>query len=234
MARLIPCRSHSTKGLTLIELVVSMAIFALVATMGLQALTGALRMRDRLIATEAGSAELAYALGLLRQDLAALTPMIFHPPGAGGPRSSIDLTPGGRMLSLSLSGQPDLPPLSGPGLHRVDWRLVVAPGQDTGQLTRQVWPALNPASAAVVQPEITVLDGVRSLGLRTFWPRIGWITGSTSAQVQQSRSVTGSPADGDAAQGVTFNGYSSQLPDGVELTLDTARFGRLVLIESLK
>ena len=36
------------QGITLIELIVAMALFALVAVMGLQALNGMLRSRDRL------------------------------------------------------------------------------------------------------------------------------------------------------------------------------------------
>jgi len=39
---------HTTRGLTLVELVVALGIFALVAVMGLQSLTIGLSMRDRL------------------------------------------------------------------------------------------------------------------------------------------------------------------------------------------
>ena len=41
---------HPDAGLTLIELIVAMALFALVAAMGLQVLNGMLRARDRLVA----------------------------------------------------------------------------------------------------------------------------------------------------------------------------------------
>lgn len=249
-------QSH-TRGLTLIELVLAMAIFALVATMGLQALTGALRMRDRLVQTEVETGELAYALGLLRKDLAALTPMVFRPPD-GVPRSAIDLATDGRRLGLSISGQPDLPPLSGPGLHRVDWRLETGSdqrggqiraqtrgqsggqtgqtGQSASRLTRQVWPTLTPASAAVAQPRMIVLEGVQRVTLRTFWPDIGWVAGSTPIQLQGQpiSALSSGLRDSDSGAGVSVSSYTSALPDAVELTLDTARFGRLVLIESLK
>ena len=60
-------RVSRDRGLTLIELVVAMAVFALVAVMGLQSLSGSLRMRDGLTARAEDSAALAQAIAVLRR-----------------------------------------------------------------------------------------------------------------------------------------------------------------------
>lgn len=217
---------RGTKGLTLLELVVAMAIFALVAVMGLQALTGALRMRDRLAGIDTDTAELGFALGLLRRDMGALVPLVFYPPGAA-PRSALDPGPGGRSLGLSLAGQPDLQPVPGPGLQRVEWRLDPA----TNELRRRVWPTLYPAGAGDVAPDMVVLRGVRGLSLRTYWPDPGWVEGSISFA-----GAAPSVADDDTPEDLRRlpNSYSGALPQALELTLDTADHGRIVVLESLK
>lgn len=212
-------------GLTLIELVVAMAIFALVAVMGLQALTGAMRMRDRLIQIDTDTAELGLALSLLRADLGAVVPLLFHAPGAP-PRSALDLDATGRVLGLSLAGQPALPPVPGPGLQRAEWRL------EAGQLSRRVWPALYPAAAGDVAPGVVMLRGVRGWGLRSHWAKIGWVGGVASGELDSAPEPSG--GDSDAGLASVPESYSSVLPEAVELTLDTERFGRIVLLESLK
>ena len=220
-------RQHRSadRGLTLIELVVAMAIFALVAVMGLQALTGAMRMRDRLTQIDSETAELGLALGLLRNDLRALVPLLFHMP-SGGTASALELR--GPVLGLSLAGQPDLPPGPGPGLQRAEWRLDPA----AGTLSRRVWPALYPARADAVSREMEVLGGVRGWSLRSHWPEQGWVAGVTSGELQIAPSDPG--ADSDAAQSLVPESYSSTLPQAIELVLQTERFGRILLLESLQ
>lgn len=213
------------RGLTLIELVVAMAIFALVAVMGLQALTGAMRMRDRLAGIDAETAELGLALGLLRADLRALVPLLFHPPG-GGTESALDLRE--QVLALSLAGQPDLSPRPGPGLQRAEWRLDA----ETGTLRRRVWPALYPAQSEVAAPEVVLLTGLRGWSLRSHWPDQGWVAGVTSGVLQSAPPVPG--ADSDEGLRALPDSYSSTLPQAIELTLETEDFGRIVLLESLQ
>ncbi|RDD64029.1 prepilin-type N-terminal cleavage/methylation domain-containing protein [Thalassococcus profundi] len=214
-------------GLTLIELVVAMAIFALIAVMGLQALTGAMRMRDRLADIDTDTAELGLALGLLRADLGAVAPLLFYPPD-GPPLSALRLDPAGRVLGLSLAGQPSLPARPGPGLQRAEWRLDAG----TGTLSRRVWPVLHPAEAGQAAPEVVLMTGLRGWSLRTYWEGIGWVAGSTGNTPAIAPEI--GPADDDEATERQPESYSSILPEAVELTLQTAELGEIVLVESLK
>lgn len=217
---------NSTRGLTLIELVAAMAVFALVAIMGLQLLSGTLRQRDRLESLSQKAAEISLGTTLLRNDLSAILPLLFHPPG-GGSRSALHLSGDGRVLSFSISGQDDLPPISGQGLHRVEWRLDV--GQ--GVLLRRVWPVLNPAFASAVQPEVAYFAGVRSWSVRSYWPQLGWLPGVESSEPRVAELRT---PDGDGPLVALADSYSDRLPDAVEVTLEIDGFGPLVLLESLR
>ena len=149
-------------GLSLIELVVAMALFALVAVMGAQGLTGMLRLRDDLSSRSEASAELARAVALLRADLGNAVPMPFFTPGEGPIRSALANEPDG--FSLSVGGQPVLEPARRPEpvLQRVEWRLE--PGAD--RLTRRSWATLTPLNTESLGPEMVVIDGVRALQLR--------------------------------------------------------------------
>lgn len=216
-----------TQGLTLIELVAAMALFALVAVMGLQALSATLRMRDRLTGIERETAGIGLAVALLRHDLSAMVPLLFYPPD-GGVRSSLNLSADGRTLSFSIGGQPDLPPVRGRGLHRVEWRLDPA-GQ---QLLRRIWPVLYPASGRSAQPEVTYLSGVRRMAVRSYWPKTGWAQGVDNGQPREAPDPGG--GDGDGSLAVVAQNYSDTLPEAVELTLEIGTFGTIVLVESLR
>jgi general secretion pathway protein J len=213
------------RGMTLIELVVAMAVFALLAIMGVQALTGTLRLRDRLTGIESGTAELSLASTLLRHDLTAMIPMLFFPPGAR-PRSSLDLSADGQMLGLSVGGQLDLPPVLGLGLHRVEWRWD--PAQQI--LSRRAWPVLSPVNASAALPAVPVLTGVTGFGVRSYWFDQGWVSGTDSAVLQSAEAVG---LDSDRGLVVTES-YSDSLPLAVEVTIETTEFGQITLVESLK
>ncbi|MCA0873488.1 prepilin-type N-terminal cleavage/methylation domain-containing protein [Seohaeicola saemankumensis] len=196
---------HPDAGLTLIELIVAMALFALVAAMGLQVLNGMLRARDRLVTRSDDTSALSLTLALLRQDLQAAVPMGFSAPGVP-PAPPLTTTPGPR-LALSLAGQ------SGPGIpehagfHRVIWRYDRA----ARQLTRQIWPSLSPATASQLQPAIPVLTGVQGLEIRLFRPDQGWLDW----------------------RDLPVDVIRTDLPAAIEVTLDTAVFGRVRLVETL-
>ena len=227
-------KSGASRGLTLIELVVVMAVFALVAAMGLQSLTGTLRLRDRLTTIAADTAALGHATALLRNDLSSAMPLLFFPPGKENPRGALTETDGQRGFSLSVGGQPGLP--GGDGIadsgrqQRAEWRL----DPDTGQLSRRSWPTLYPASANQQGGSIVVLDGVQSLRLRTFWAGLGWIEGvvpSTGNPI--TASIAGDEADEDQGQ-TASEFFSHTLPQALELTLDTRDHGRITLIEAFQ
>lgn len=220
-----------TRGLTLIELVAAMALFALVAVMGLQALTANLRMRDRLAVMEQQAGELSLGLALLRNDLSALLPVLFHPPG-GGSRSAIHLSSDGLTLSFSVSGQPELPP--GPerdpglGLHRVEWRLDVA----RQQMMRRVWPVLSPAADQSISPEVAYLSGVTGLNLRSLWPQLGWLPGVANGAPRVAPEL--GESDGDGVLTRLADSYSDALPEAVELRLQIEGLGSVRLLEGMR
>lgn len=159
-------------GLSLLELVVVLAIFSMVAIMGLGALRGALRTQDGLTRVETHTAALARALTLLRADLEAMVPLPFTPPEGAPEPAFRDLRDAG-SLTFSIGGQATLPGQQLAGLSRVIWRFDPA----KGRLTRQIWPVLRPADASVEAPEVTMLDNVRDLEVRANLPKSGWITG---------------------------------------------------------
>ena len=211
------------RGLSVIELVAAMAIFALVAVMGAQALGGMIRLRQGIAARSAEAAALDRTASLLRADLAAVVPMLFYPPGRAAPQSALSFRNG--VLALSAGGQPglDSSAASTPGLQRIEWQLA------GGQLSRRFWTALTPASAAARQPQMPVLDGVTGLHLRSYWEGTGWRGGV------QPLALPPAPGSTDSDQaGAAPEVYSSTLPLAVEVTLDTRAFGRITLVETLK
>jgi len=218
---------HRDSGLTLIELVAAMALFALLAVMGLQALTTGLRQRDHLAALDQEVAEASLGLALLRNDLAAMVPLLFHPPG-GGRRSALHLSRDGRSLGLSIGGQSDLPPLQTRGLHRVQWRLE--PG--SGRLLRRVWPVLTPASASAAQPEVAYFSTVRSFTLRSHWPQLGWVDGADSGVLDSAPEPEAGDSDGGLVAQSSL--YSDTLPQAVELTLQIDGLGPVRLLQVLQ
>lgn len=154
-------------GFTLIELVAVLAIFALVALMALQALTGAMHQRRVLERADLEAAALARTLTQLRRDLSGALPATFHPPLADAQPALLAPEGGGRF-ALSIAGHPRLDEEDGAGMARVIWRHDPV----ARRLTRQVWPALNPARQTVAGPERVMLEGVSGLSLIPLgdWP----------------------------------------------------------------
>lgn len=220
---------HTTRGLTLIELIVALGIFALVAAMGLQSLTVSLSMRDRLGAQADTTNQLGQGIALLRNDLSSALPLLFFSPERSSPSSAIRRVRDGQGFSLSVGGQPGIRLVSG-GLdaadkQRVDWRYHPA----DERLSRQAWPTLYPLSASQQGPEVDVLEGVTGLSLRSYWTGQGWRPGLHS--VLQAERGEQPERDEDIGGGVPPEIYSSGLPRAVEITLETRDFGRIVLVE---
>lgn len=138
---------RTDRGLTLLELVAATAIFALVAVMATQALTGGLIQRRALGGTAEQAAALARTLALLRQDLAAAVPLP-HLPAAGPRGAPLEPLPtGGFALSRAA---PD------GGFARVVWR--VDPGRS--ELIRATAPltgAGSPEAGEALLPGVTAI-----------------------------------------------------------------------------
>jgi general secretion pathway protein J len=215
-----------TAGLTLIELVVAMALFALVAVMGLQSLTGTIRISDRLTEIDSETAVLGDALALIRSDLSSVVPMLFYPPQLA-PEPAISQSADKSTVGLSLAGQLGLT-AAHTDRHRAEWRF----DRDEGTLTRRFWPALIPAEAAQKSPEITVLRGVTALQLRTWWPGNGWVEGAFPP-VGGTIVILAVPFDLDDA-GPPPAAYYSGLPNAVELVVQTQAHGDLRIVQALQ
>lgn len=218
--------SYGDQGLSLIELVVALALFALVAVMGTQGLTGMLRLRDGMTERSAAAAELAQATSLLRNDLSGAVPMPFFLPDGGPIRSAIAEEALG--FSLSLGGQPVLRPeaQSDPVFHRVEWRFQPS----SGHILRRRWATLTPLDAAALGPEVVILKGVKEIRLRSYWGELGWVNG-----LRLPIAVVAEPGALDTDGGpIATTAFSSDLPDGVEITLSTESHGEIVIVEAFK
>lgn len=212
------------RGLSLIELVVAMALFALVAVMGLQGLTGSIRLGARLSGVDEAAAELGFAADFLRNDLAATVPMLFFPPGRAQPVSALSYGSDGRRLQMSLAGQATLD--GRVAKMRAEWRF----DPNTGTLSRRVWPLLTPANAALISPEREVLRGVTGLAVQSYWAGFGWVSGVALPGVAN---VPTSTADGDQL-GPAPEVYSDLLPLAVAVVISTETFGDIRLVEALQ
>ncbi|WP_415918929.1 type II secretion system protein GspJ [Tateyamaria sp. SN6-1] len=214
------------RGLTLIELVLAMALFALVAVMGLQSLSGTLRVRDTLTERMDAAAALAQPVARLRNDLSALVPVVFFGPDDASPQSALWQSGDGARLALSLGGQVGIGRTGGvrPGdMHRVIWHLDAA----TGTLTRQRWDSLTPDSAAQRGPEVTVMTDVRALEVRSYWPRQGWQAGVVATQLTAASAI-------DDDRSAIASPFSDTLPYAVELTLVLADGREIPILETLQ
>lgn len=138
------------RGLTLLELIAATAIFALVAVMAVQALTGGLAQRRVIERVDGEQAELARTLALLRQDLESRVPLP-HLPAAGGTEAALAPLPGGGF-ALSRAGADG-------GFARVTWRVDAG----AGRLLRRSQPLTGPGDPAV--PERAVMAEVSGLRL---------------------------------------------------------------------
>lgn len=164
-----------TRGLTLIELVAALAIFALVAVMGVQTLGGMIRARDRTGDAAADAAALARGLVLLRSDLKAAADLPFWPPDAPEPEPPLlDLSAEAGRFALSTEARAVLPGTQAAGTERVIWRH----DRQGERLMRTAWPVLRPASDAARAPETVIFEDVAGLRLRSYaGPEEGWVGG---------------------------------------------------------
>ncbi|MGP6086813.1 type II secretion system protein GspJ [Antarctobacter jejuensis] len=215
----------TTRGLSLIELVVAMALFALVAVMGTQTLTGTIRTRDALTERDSRDRDLALTLALLRSDLDRLAPMLFHAPG-GPPQSALHHDPTQGRVHLSVTALPGDP--SAEPFQRAEWRLDRA----TGRLMRRSWPATSPARADQRSAERRLMTGVEALRLRSFWPGFGWVEG-TGIDLRPPGSAPGA-TDGDTAFALLANQYSDLLPLAIEITLTVEDLGDIRIMEAMQ
>jgi len=198
-----------TRGLTLVELVAALAIFSLVAIMGLQTLSGMMRARDGTTDAASDAAALSRGLVLLRADLKAAADLPFWPPEAVAPEPPLlDLSAEEGRFAISTEARPVLPDQQAAGTERVIWRH----DRRGERLLRTAWPVLRPASDAARSPETVIFEDVGGLRLRAYAsPEEGWIGGWGQ--------------DTEAAR--------PGLPLAVEVIVESERYGALRVLVAL-
>lgn len=208
-------RSSAPRGFTLLELVVSLALFSLVSVMALQVLSGALHQNRVLERADAQASEVLRAMALLRHDLNHASPKPFQTPIGDVEAAYL---PGTDRFALSLGGLPRLPIPPGEsaeastqdaGFQRVIWRHDLT----AGTLTRQTWPVLNPRDPDQIGPEEIVLTGVQSLTLTPGPEETANTGGSEGDEAANTRNATG-------------------LPGQIVVEIETAQTGTLQIVVS--
>jgi general secretion pathway protein J len=184
-------------GFTLVELLVALAIFAILAGFAYRGLTAMLDGREALQKESRKWRDVALVVGRLERDLGAVLPR--RAVGASGTSyaalsSSLDLVSAPPGLALTRSGNALLEsPLSAP--QRVGWRLR------DGRVERLSWSGVDaaPREEPVATP---VLADVSALAFRFMDPRSGewrptWGVSATDEGLPAAVEATLALASGD-------------------------------------
>lgn len=155
------------RGFTLLELLVAVALLAVIGAMAYGGLDSVMASRTGIEARLAAIAELQRAVGLLERDLAMAAPRAIR-DGFGGKESAMMSRPvAGRRLSLTRGGPRQPPGVERSSLQRVDYGLV---GRT---LVRSHWRQLDRTpGAAPLTTEL--LEGVEGLNFRFLDQRGDW------------------------------------------------------------
>ena len=160
-----------SRGFTLVELLVALAIFALLAAFAYRGLDAMLQSREALQKESRKWRDLSLFMGRIERDLAAVLDR--QAQGASGTRlqpvsSSLEVTTSRDGLALTRSGAPlHENALAAP--QRIGYRLL------EGRVERLSWAGVDaaPRSEPVAVP---VLAGVKGLRFRFLDPRGEWRT----------------------------------------------------------
>jgi len=171
------CANSSTRGFTLLELLVAIAIFAVVSTL---ALTGYTQLQQQSEYAEQRLnrlREVQRAVQTLCQDLEQLEPRPVRQPLGDGQVPALQVTDTlDYRLQLTRAGWSNTAGLPRPTLQRVGYRL------DENQLWRDHWPVLD--RTLVVEPvKQRMLDGVRSITFRFLTANRDWVDRWPAQQV---------------------------------------------------
>jgi len=169
--------NSSTRGFTLLELLVAIAIFAVVSTL---ALTGYTQLQQQSEYAEQRLnrlREVQRAVQTLCQDLEQLEPRPVRQPLGDGQVPALQVTDTlDYRLQLTRAGWSNTAGLPRPTLQRVGYRL------DENQLWRDHWPVLD--RTLVVEPvKQRMLDGVRSITFRFLTANRDWVDRWPAQQV---------------------------------------------------
>lgn len=183
----------AARGFTLIEVMVAVAVAAVLAVMSFGAMRQALDNRERIRTNGARISALQGAVRTLVQDLSQLDPRPVREPIGDGYQPALLGTPGDNaQVSLTRAGWSNPAGVQRSTLQRVRYQLR------DGVLLREHWLVLD----ALLQPEPVsrpLLDGVRGFRVRYMnqarqwqeeWPAAGPAMGNaTSEQLLRGRPI---------------------------------------------
>jgi len=152
-------------GFTLVEVLVAVAILAVVAALAWGGLAAIARSRDQIASEQARLGDLSRALGRFESDLRAV---VDRPVREAAGASVPALRGEPNRLELTRGLPPSLIENSEPDLRRVAWGL----GADG--LERTVWPVLDRPASVALSVE-TLLPGVERVELRYLDRQGRWV-----------------------------------------------------------
>ena len=165
------------RGFTLLEMLVAIAIFAVVSTLALTGYTQLQQQSEYLEQRLSRLREVQRAVQTLCQDLEQLEPRPVREPLGDGYLPALQVTDTLEYrLQLTRAGWSNTGGLPRPTLQRVGYRV-----QDE-QLWRDYWPALD--RTLTVEPvKVRMLDGVRSVRFRFLTSTRQWVDRWPAQQV---------------------------------------------------
>jgi general secretion pathway protein J len=157
------------RGFTLLELLVAVAIFAVVGAMALSGYTQLQQQSEYADKRLERTREVQSAVQALAQDIEQLEPRPVREPLGEGVLPAIAAGLGAEYpLQLTRAGWSNTAGLQRPTLQRVGYRL------ENGTLWRDHWPVLD-STLAVVPVKRKLLTGVRSLTIRFMDSGRNWV-----------------------------------------------------------
>ncbi len=157
---------HRARGFTLIEMLVAVAIFAVMAALAYAGLDAVLRQRGVLEQHYRELHALQRAYQVMQRDFSQAAPRGVRDE-LGGPLPALRGDPSGRVVALTRAGYPNPAGVRRSQLLRVRYAL-----QDH-KLERVQFPVLDRAPVPAPAPDV-LLRGVRSLELRYLGDRGDW------------------------------------------------------------
>ena len=193
-----------SRGFTLIEIMVAVAIFAIVAVLAYGGYSELTRQAERIEASTERTRKIQTAMQRLAQDFSSIEPRpVRDPLGDNVQPALIADSRSDQLAEFTRSGWSNPAGVPRSTLQRVAYRL------EDGKLTRNYWVMLD-RTLSTEPVRAVLLDGVKAVQLRFMTP--------------QRRFTDQWPALGG---GPTGPGAARNLPMAVEITLELEDWGKI-------
>jgi len=200
------------KGFTLLEVLVAIAIFAVIGVMALGGYNELAQQSERLTASMKRTRAVQMTMMRIAQDFAELEPRPVR--AALGSNSEGALVADARsqgLVEFTRAGWSNPAAIARSTLQRVAYRL------DDGKLFREHWAVLD-RTLATEPIQVEMLDQVRSLRLRYMDRNLAW------SEQWPASNAPGAPNTPGAAQPAA----AAERPIAIEVTLELEDWGTLV------